>query len=762
MAEDDPLEATAAQADRHLVRDRAEPGTGEHAVQKSDHLAGPRPDRLALLRQMGRDILSERSLRATADTALAFLFDALPIHEVYVVLYDEAFDSMYGLITSWPGFENPFREPLADHRDVHARLLQERYIIVPDVPATVEEMPVFRNLAPLCTSLLLVPLEVRDEYIGALTLTTLEAYEFTPEDVELVREVAEWLAIAVRQNNLLEQEKKLRQQQETLREVAASITAGLDRDTVLHRILDQLERVLPTVSSGLFLRQPHDRFKLAAYRGLRTDLSDLEELHTTPPAHFAMMLADHQPIVLDDTQQDPDWVTIPGSEYIRSWLGAPLVVDERVIGILTLDRSEPGQFSPADVLLTTVFADQAAIAIENARLFEEEQRYAGRLAREVRERTAELEALYALSAVTGSALDLEAVLSRSLSMAMSAFEAAAGAIHLCDNEGVYRLAAANPANASNLCWRHCQEVGDDHPVFTTVLTSNDAWLATIDELRAMGLDGNIDNYAGAAMRSNGRVIGVLSLLDCDPKMVQPATLPLLSAISDRVAVAVENVQLRLRTRQTAVLEERERLAMDLHDSVTQALYSVLLFSQAAREAMLADNREAVLDNLASAREVAQQAMGEMRLLLYDLRSETVARLGLTKALEQRLDAVERRAGLKAHLEIDGPVDALPANIEETLYRVGQEALSNALRHAHATEVTVALHTAPDHVDLRIADNGLGLDPERLENHAGQGLLNMERRMAAIDGQMTISGRPGGGTIVQLWAPLSRLATGGDS
>lgn len=717
-------------------------------------------NRLALLRQIGRDILSERSLRATADTALAYLFDALPIHEVYVVLYDEDFDSMYGLITSWPGFENPYRELLADHRDLHTRLLAERTIIVPNVPAAVEEMPTFRNLADLCTSLMVIGLQVRDEYIGALVLTTLDRYEFTAEDIELVREVADWLAIAVRQNNLLEQEQSLRRQQETLREVAASITAGLDRDVVLRRILDQLGRVLPSVSSGLFLRLPNDRFELAAYRGLRSDWSEINRLHELPPPHFSMILADRQAIVLGDTHKDPDWITIPGGEYIRSWLGVPLVVEDRVIGILTLDRDEPGMFSPVDVQLVTVFADQAAIAIENARLFEEELRYAERLAREVRERTSELEALYAMSAVTGSALDLETVLARSLAMAMPAFGATAGAIHLLDEDNVLRLAAAIPADASNLCWAHCQEVADDHPVYRKVLEAGDGWLATIDELRAMGFDGNIANYVGAPMRSHGRTIGVVNLLDGDPQLVQPATLPLLSAISDRVAIAVENVQLRLRTRQTAVLEERERLAMELHDSVTQALYGILLFAEAARDAASTGNHDALLDNLASTQEVAHQAMGEMRLLLYDLRSEALARLGLAEALEQRLEAVERRAGLNAHLALEGPVETLPAAIEEALYRVAQEALSNALRHAQATEVSVFLRSGPDDVELQVADNGLGLDLEQLENHPGQGLLNMQRRMTDIGGWMQISKRPSGGTNVHLWAPLHLSPDGG--
>ncbi len=710
---------------------------------------------MALLRKIGRDILSERSLRATADTALAYLFDALPIHEVYVLLYDEPFDSLYGLITSWPGFENPFREPLADYAEVHTQLLRERSIIVPNVPAVAGELPVFRNLAPLCTSLMVIPLQVRDEYIGALTLTTLERYDFTDEDIELVREVADWLAIAVRQDNLLVKERRLRRQQETLREVAASITAGLDLDVVLRRILDQLGRVLPSVSSAVFLRRPNDQFELVAYRGMRSDWSEVNKLHETPPAHFLMMLADRQPIVLDDTRLDPDWATIAGSEYIRSWLGTPLVVEDRVIGILTLDRDQPGMVSPDDVSLAMLFADQAAIAIENARLFEEEQRYAERLAREVRERTGELEALYAMSNVTGGTLDLEAVLARSLGMAMPAFGASAGAIHLCDENNTFRLAAALPADSSNLCWNDCQEMTADHPVFEKVLETDDAWLGTAEELRAMGMDGSTQTYVGAPMRSNGRVIGIVNLLDCQPELVQPATMPLLSAISDRIAIAVENVQLRLRTRQTAVLQERERLAMELHDSVTQALYSILLFSEAARETALAGKHDALLDNLASTREVAHQAMGEMRLVLYDLRSETLARLGLVEALEQRLDAVERRAGLKARLELEEPVESLPAAIEETLYRAVQEALSNALRHAHATEVIISLRSTPEHVELHVTDNGLGLDLVQLEDHGGQGLLNMQRRMATVNGWMTISKRSTGGTDIQLWAPLNQ-------
>ena len=145
----------------------------------------------------------------------------------------------------------------------------------------------------------------------------------------------------------------------------------------------------------------------------------------------------------------------------------------------------------------------------------------------------------------------------------------------------------------------------------------------------------------------------------------------------------------------AVVEERNRLARDLHDSVTQSLYSVTLFTQAAREWAGGGDLDQTIRSLDRASDTAGQALKEMRLLVYELRPPALEDENLVQALERRLDIVERRSGVQTRLllETEGEID-LPPNVEEALYHIGQEALNNALKHAKASSVQVTLIHMP--------------------------------------------------------------------
>jgi PAS domain S-box-containing protein len=201
----------------------------------------------------------------------------------------------------------------------------------------------------------------------------------------------------------------------------------------------------------------------------------------------------------------------------------------------------------------------------------------------------------------------------------------------------------------------------------------------------------------------------------------------------------------------AALEERQRLARDLHDAVTQSLYSLTLLAEAARRWAAAGNLAQVETHLGRLGETAQQSLKEMRLLVYELRPAALEKEGLVGALQQRLDAVEERAGVNARLLVEGLLDLPPAT-EESLYRLAQEALNNALKHAGATAVTVRLQTTAAGVTLQISDNGQGLSSERLEDKGGMGLNNIRERAERLGGQARIESQTGKGTTVHVFVP----------
>jgi two-component system, NarL family, sensor histidine kinase UhpB len=201
----------------------------------------------------------------------------------------------------------------------------------------------------------------------------------------------------------------------------------------------------------------------------------------------------------------------------------------------------------------------------------------------------------------------------------------------------------------------------------------------------------------------------------------------------------------------ALREERARLARELHDSVTQSLYSLSLFAEAGRQQALAGQLPQTQHSLTRIAETAVQALKEMRLLVYELRPEGIEQVGLAAALERRLNAVERRAGVEAHLLADDVPHLEPA-VEDGLYRVALEALNNALKHAHASLITVQVRQRGEHVELAVLDNGVGFDVAAGGLAGGLGLTSMRERAAALGGELLIQSAPRQGAVVQLRVP----------
>jgi signal transduction histidine kinase/ligand-binding sensor domain-containing protein len=204
----------------------------------------------------------------------------------------------------------------------------------------------------------------------------------------------------------------------------------------------------------------------------------------------------------------------------------------------------------------------------------------------------------------------------------------------------------------------------------------------------------------------------------------------------------------------AVAAERSRLARDLHDSVTQSLYSLTLLAEAGQRMARARDIDQIEGNQARLGEIAQQALQEMRLMLYELRPLELETLGLVEAIEQRIEAVERRAGLEARLITEGEMK-LPAELEEELYRVAQEALNNALKHAMASRVSVTLQAQEGKICLAVKDNGHGFDPAQARNKGGLGLVSMQERAEKIGGQLIVRSTPGEGTEIKITATINR-------
>ena len=177
-------------------------------------------------------------------------------------------------------------------------------------------------------------------------------------------------------------------------------------------------------------------------------------------------------------------------------------------------------------------------------------------------------------------------------------------------------------------------------------------------------------------------------------------------------------------------------------------------AEASRRTAQSGDLNKVVDNIGRLGETAQQALKEMRLLVYELRPMALEQVGLAEALQNRLDAVEKRAGVEAQLNIDLKTE-LPADVENSMYRIAQEALNNSLKHAEATNVSVNLHASNSQVELEIVDNGKGFEEGLDEDKGGMGLGNIRERSEALGGEWSITSKPNEGTRVWIRVPVVR-------
>lgn len=248
------------------------------------------------------------------------------------------------------------------------------------------------------------------------------------------------------------------------------------------------------------------------------------------------------------------------------------------------------------------------------------------------------------------------------------------------------------------------------------------------------------------------------VLDLNAPQLPPHVHQIAEWLADQVIVAQGIDRLQQKAKKAAALQERERLAREMHDAVMQSIYSLSLFAEAVKRFVSSGQIELVQEYLQQLSETAEQALKELRLLLYELKPAVLEQVGLVEALRQRLEAVERRNGITTHLNVEGiEVEGratFPTYIEDGLYRICQEALNNALKHSSASEVAVQLSVKAKELQLEIRDNGVGFAVNDPKCIYGEGLTTMRDRTRQLNARLTIESVPQQGTCVRIVLPLT--------
>ena len=227
-------------------------------------------------------------------------------------------------------------------------------------------------------------------------------------------------------------------------------------------------------------------------------------------------------------------------------------------------------------------------------------------------------------------------------------------------------------------------------------------------------------------------------------------------LADQVIIAHGADRLQQKAKTASDLQERERLAREMHDAAMQSIYSITLFAEAGRRLASLGQIDRVQDYLQRLNETAQLALKELRLLLYELQPAVLEQVGLVGALRQRLESVERRTGMIARLEGDGDI-ALPAFVEDGLYRISQEALNNALKHASNPQQRVPRAGVAGSLKLEICDNGIGFDANDPKIMSGEGMTTMRERVRLMHAELFIESAPQKGACVRVLMAIPNSA-----
>jgi signal transduction histidine kinase len=530
----------------------------------------------------------------------------------------------------------------------------------------------------------------------------------------------------------------------TLIETGLAINSELSLDGVLQRIVEAAAQVTGAQYAALGVIDPTgtslERFITHGIDDeTRATIGDLP----TGRGVLGALITHASTLRLQDIADDPRSVGFPpGHPPMKTFLGTPIVLRGVAYGNLYLTEKEGGSdFDDEDEELVALLSAQAAVAIENARLYESATGW-----------SRQLESLQEISSALVGELDLPRLLPLVVERLRELIDARLVAIALPVADGLRVEAIASD-----------QPNGLLHQVFTRASKAG----AVLARGRSERVDAVIDDpevsqdiarQFGATtglyvpLLARGGPIGIVFAHDRrgrDPRFTN-ADLRLAEHFGERASVAVDLSRRVQRDSLRRVIEgqelERRRLARELHDETGQALTSVLLGLKAVETA--GDAPAA----LASLRELVVATLQDVRRLAVELRPKALDDFGLVPALERLVETFTEATGISVEFESQLGAERLQPEVETTLYRIVQEALTNVAKHAGARRVSVLLVRRPEVVSALVEDDGLGFGSDE-EAQGGIGLAGMRERLALLDGRLTIESGRGTGTSLVAEVPL---------
>lgn len=591
---------------------------------------------------------------------------------------------------------------------------------------------------PQLTASVIANIVRQNRFLGVLVILIPKVHPpLTKEDLLFVQAIAEQASITIDRFRLLRIQERRTRELENLVRLGIELREVPTPKGVMETLLEKLSEDGYIGMGAVYLRQDQ-RYVLVSY----------QSKNVPPPQWLAIphnpTWREGRPLFFDRCRFSSALLTegLPDPIACETVCGLaiPLHTPSTTSGVILLFFPQPLWLSSDDQHKIYLLQEISNAALHRAAALEH-------LEQLVLERTRELSILYEITALLNAPSDVHHSIDQVLENVLTLTKSELAAIHLYDTKtkqlAVYQEKSSLPVSFLN----HFR--GQEEPPWKSVFDQNAIlylekpfeWIAEPNNST-----GRIPfTYLGLPIRSKGESLGVLSLFSNHEGNYSLNDQVILTAIADQLGLAIERARLTKQGEEIAKLEERQRLARDLHDALTQSLYSMTLLTSGYKRSLHHATVEEIHQWMDELSDIAQNALAELRLLLYELRPTALEQDGLHGALKRRLEAVEKRAGIQAIFEVQGGF-RLPAEDEEHFYRIAQEALNNALQHARHQNIWVKLESLRNSFIMTIADDGIGFDFDRVLQHNQQsGLNNMISRARQIEAQLSIETAPGKGT-----------------
>ncbi len=483
-----------------------------------------------------------------------------------------------------------------------------------------------------------------------------------------------------------------------------------------------------------------------------------------PPVGLGLigaLMNTEQTIRLPNIEDDPRSSGFPPHHpEMRSFLGIPIRLGNKQLGQIYLTNKLTGpEFTADDERVMEMLAAYAAVSISNARFYRQIIERDQALTR----RSENLALVNELASVLASSDNIDQVLDKVLVRVMEYLRLDVGEVFLRQEDGkVLQLSLHRGEGSPPLFTR-------SEFLFGEGLVGETAQSGTLQHINLQSvrgapkldienlflhpdtLSGKLEQVVCLPLSGRRGVLGVLCAASRQPGPLDDLEMQFLSAISAWVGMAMENLRLNVQQRRLAVLEERERIGMDLHDGIIQDIYAVGLTLEHAR-LLLGDNPQAARQRIEQAVDDLNSTIRDIRSYILDLRPRKLHEENLVDGLHRLI--AEFRANTLIDVTLQSPPHEvrLPQSQALALFHICQEALANAGKHSHARHVTVSLWTTSERVLLEISDNGHGFDTNNMKLTLGHGLSNMQTRARNAGGDLEITSEVGEGTTVLVWVP----------